>query len=130
MRNPVIIMFAAVVAAPLLAQAAPAPAKGDAARGATLFIQCRACHTVTKGGAHNVGPNLWAVTGAPAAGKTGYAYSPAMKASGLTWDAATLDAFLARPVGQVPGNKMAFGGMSNPQARRDLIAYLATLKGK
>jgi cytochrome c len=77
-----------------------------------------------------VGPNLWGVVGAKAAAKPGYAFSPAMKASGLVWDAATLDAFLARPVAKVPGNKMTFGGMPNAQARRDMIAYLATLKGK
>jgi cytochrome c len=128
MRIWVPTLLAAVAAVPLLAQTAST--KGDATAGAKQFLQCRACHTVTKGGANSVGPNLWGVVGAKAAAKPGYAFSPAMKASGLVWDAATLDAFLARPVAKVPGNKMTFGGMPNAQARRDMIAYLATLKGK
>ncbi|MNU02173.1 c-type cytochrome [Azospirillum brasilense] len=46
-----------------------------------------------------------------------------MKNAGA-WDEATLDAYLADPKGAVPGNKMAFAGVKNEQARKDLIAFL------
>jgi cytochrome c len=101
---------------------------GNAAAGAKQFLQCRACHTVTKGGANGVGPNLWGVMGSTAGSRAGYAFSPAMKSSGIRWTGEAMDAFLAKPNARVPGNKMAFAGMANAAARRDLVAYLATLK--
>lgn len=114
-----------LAAAPLLAQATPG---GDAARGARQFLQCKACHSVAANGPHTVGPNLFGIVGAKAAGKAGFAYSPALTKAGIVWSPERLDAFLARPNATVPGGKMVFGGMPNPQARKDVIAYLATLK--
>ncbi len=57
----------------------------------------------------------------------GSSYSRALLASGLTWDAATLDRYLASPTTLVPGTKMA---VAVPEAadRQALIAYLVTLK--
>jgi cytochrome c len=116
----------------MAAQQAPAgnAAAGNAAAGARQYLQCRACHTVAPGGAHGTGPNLAGIMGARAGSKPGYAYSPAMKGAAFTWTAAEMDAFLAKPNARLPGNKMAFAGMPSAAARRDLIAYLATLKGK
>jgi cytochrome c len=54
----------------------------------------------------------------------GFDYSEAMKASGIIWDEETLDAFLSDPRGFVPGTKMTYAGVKNPQDRADLIAYL------
>jgi cytochrome c len=55
-------------------------------------------------------------------------YSSALKNSGLTWDAATLDKWLANPAGLVPGTRMAgFPGLSSETQRADVIAYLSTL---
>jgi cytochrome c len=47
-----------------------------------------------------------------------------MKSKGVTWAPDTLDAFLAAPMKYVPGTRMAFAGISNPQERADVIAYL------
>lgn len=127
-------MFVAAIETPRSdAAAAPvapvaAPPAGDAAKGAKLFLQCRACHTVDRGGKHTVGPNLVGVMGTKAATRPGYSYSPALKRANLSWDKATMDAWLTRPAKVAPGNKMAFAGMSNPQARADMIAYLSSLK--
>jgi cytochrome c len=129
MRNRLNTMLVGLVAV-LPFFAVSAQQAGNSAAGAKQYIQCRACHTATKSGANTVGPNLWGIMGSKAAAKPGYAYSPAMKNSGLVWTAEQMDGFLAKPNGKVPGNKMAFAGMANAQARRDLIAYLATLKGK
>lgn len=111
------------------ASALPMPAAGgNAATGAKLFIQCRACHTVQRGGTNGVGPNLAGVMGAKVGTHAGYKYSTAMAKAALTWTPATMDAWLKRPAAVVPGNKMAFPGMANPKARADMIAYLQTLK--
>jgi cytochrome c len=125
MKPTILFALPLLAAAPLLAQAAPA---GDPAKGARQFLQCKACHTVADKSAHTVGPNLFGTYGAKAAGKAGFAYSPALTKAGITWTPEQLDAFLARPNTRVPGSKMVFGGMANAQARKDVIAYLATLK--
>lgn len=109
------------------ATAAPAP---NPARGGQLFLQCKACHTVAAGAPHSNGPNLAGVFGAKAGTRPGYKYSAALTKSGKVWNQANLNAYLKRPSQAVPGTKMAFGGVANDQARADLIAYVATLKGK
>ncbi|MGD9895284.1 MAG: cytochrome c family protein, partial [Dehalococcoidia bacterium] len=53
-----------------------------------------------------------------------YAYSKAMKASGITWDELSLDRFLENPLKTLPGTKMAYAGVKDPRERADLIAYL------
>src|SRR5678815_1870560 len=77
----------------------------DAAAGRTFFrAQCALCHTAEandNGGAQ--GPNLQGVFGRHSA--TGeFSYTKAMKDSGLTWDAGTLDRFLTAPTNVVPGS--------------------------
>jgi cytochrome c len=118
--NPQVI-GAAVTAAVL---AMPAGAAGDAARGAQLFRQCAACHSTTPG-EHMTGPSL-AHVWSKRAGSAGdfLRYSDALRGSGLTWNEATLDQWLAGPEKLVPGNSMTFPGVRDPQAREDLIAYL------
>lgn len=91
-----------------------------------VFLMCASCHQVEPG-RHAVGPSLAGVFGAKAGHAQGYAYSPAMKDSGLTWDEATLDKYLESPRETVPGTKMAYAGMKNPQQREQLIAYLKGL---
>ncbi|WP_417613860.1 c-type cytochrome [Parasphingorhabdus sp.] len=92
------------------------------------FAQCGTCHNVEKDGGNGIGPNLWGVAGNPAAQKAGYAYSPAMKSSGLVWDNATLNTYLKEPLKTVPGTKMAYAGLRNDEQRTEVIAYLDTLK--
>jgi cytochrome c len=116
------------VSAMVLAFAAPAAAqslpKGDAAKGEKLFAQCKICHSLDAG-KNGLGPSLKGITGRKAAAVPGFKYSPAMTKSGLTWNTATLADYLTAPMKKVPGTKMAFGGMSKPQDRADVIAYLA-----
>jgi cytochrome c len=119
-----------VIVSAAMAGQAPATAAPNPVRGGKLFLQCAACHTVAPGGANTVGPNLSGIFGAKAASRAGYSYSPALMKSALVWDAANLDGFIKRPSQKVPGTKMAFGGVADPTARADLIAYLATLKAK
>ena len=110
--------------APAVAEATPAAAPG--ARPAA-FAQCAACHAVEPG-KHGVGPSLFGVHGTKSGEIAGYAFSDAMRKAGLTWDDATLDAYLAAPMKTVPGTKMAYAGMPDPARRQEVIAYLKSLK--
>jgi cytochrome c len=98
--------------------------KGDAAKGETSFGKCIACHSVEPG--HNgLGPSLHGVVGRKAGSADGYIYSEANKASGLTWTGDELFTYLKNPRAVVPGTKMSFAGLPDPQDRADVIAYLS-----
>jgi cytochrome c len=116
-----------VFAAAMLMFAVPARAQ-DAAAGDQVFkSQCSICHS-SRAGKNMVGPSLFGVVGRPAGSVADFHYSDGNKSSGMTWDQATLDRFLTAPRTTIPGTKMAFAGVKNEQQRRDLIAYLATLR--
>src|SRR5262245_12647326 len=89
----------------LLAYGAAAAA-ADANAGKNAFrAQCALCHSAEptdNGGAQ--GPDLNGVFGRHAAGNPAFTYTAALKGSNLTWDAATLDRFLASPTTVVPGS--------------------------
>ena len=99
---------------------------GDAAAGKTVFAVCGACHAVGPGAANKVGPELNGLIGRKAGTAPGYRYSAAMANSGLTWDVATFQKYIADPKGVVPGNKMPYGGLKDPTQVANLTAYLAS----
>ena len=92
------------------------------------FAQCAACHVVKKGAPNGLGPNLYGVYGTKAGELAGYNFSPAMKASGLVWDDATLDKYIASPRTVVSGTKMSFAGLGDPAKRAEIIAWLKEQK--
>ena len=96
---------------------------GDAARGKIKFAQCAACHAL-EAGKNGLGPSLHNVIGHPAAQVPAFVYSPAMKSSTLVWDEPTLYLYLENPRKVVPGTKMSYAGLRDPQARADVIAYI------
>lgn len=105
----------------------PAPYNtADLENGQRQFGLCRSCHTIAKGGANMTGPDLYGVFGTKAAEVPGFDFSDAMKASGLTWDAPTLDTWLANPAALVPNTKMTFLGVKDAKNRQDIVAYIAT----
>ncbi|MBR0682646.1 cytochrome c family protein [Roseomonas eburnea] len=121
----------ALLALALLTAPAVASAQ-DAAAGQRVFNQCRACHTVDQGGRNGVGPNLHGVFGRRAGSIEGFRYSAPMRAKsaeGLTWNEATLRAYIADPKGIVPAGSMAFAGLRSEQQLNDLIAYLRQAAG-
>jgi cytochrome c len=108
----------------------PAPYNtADLANGQRKFALCRSCHTLTEGGSNMTGPNLHELFGRKAGHEGDYKYSDALKASGITWDAASLDRWIESPRTAVPGSKMAFAGVKDPKDRIDLIGYLKAEAG-
>ena len=92
--------------------------------GETLFKKnCAICHTL-EAGKNKIGPSLAGVVGRKAGSVSGFTYSAANKNSGDIWDAQTLDTYLADPRKFMPGTKMVFAGLKNPEDRKALIEYL------
>jgi len=112
----------------LACSAAAANAAGDAKAGANVFKRCVVCHTSDKGGGDGLGPNLFGVVGRKAATRPGFAYSGPLQKAGITWTEANLTKWAAGPARMVPGNKMAFPGITSKKQQADVVAYLATLK--
>ena len=107
----------------------PFMAKADAKAGEAIIKKCTSCHTFDKGGKNGVGPNQWGLVGSHFAHMEGYSYSAALSAmKDKKWGFQELSDFLANPKKYIPGNKMSFAGIKNPQDRANLIAYLNTLK--
>lgn len=106
---------------------ASAQAEGNAAIGRTLYERrCLGCH----GDANTPnaqGPTLVGVVGRKAGSVGGGATSRALSESGIVWDEATLQQYLAAPGDNVHGTIMPVG-TGRPQDRDDLIAYLKSLR--
>src|SRR5262245_31161045 len=101
-----------------------ATAEGDPQAGAQIFGACATCHSLTPG-VHMTGPSLAGLWGRKAGAAEGFTrYSDALKGAGVTWDAETLDKWLADPRAFIPNNRMTFPGVKQAQTRADLIAYL------
>jgi cytochrome c len=101
-----------------------AAAQPDAQKGAQGFKACIACHSLEPG-RHLTGPSLANLFGRKAGTASNFLrYSDALKRSGVMWDERTLDAWLKDPDKYISGNEMAFPGIKDDQARRDLVAYL------
>ena len=103
--------------------AGSAAAEGDAAAGEKVFNKCKTCHSL-EAGQNKIGPSLAGVIGRAAGTVEGFAYSDAMKASGVTWSEENLITYLASPKDFVPGNKMTFAGLKKEADIANVIAYI------
>jgi cytochrome c len=101
--------------------------KGVAAAGEKVGIACKTCHAF-EAGKNMTGPSLWAIQGRTAGTVAGYTYSAANKGSGIVWSNEKLFQYLEAPQRVIPGTKMTYTGIKDPQQRADMIAYLDTLK--
>ncbi|MGQ0443800.1 MAG: c-type cytochrome [Beijerinckiaceae bacterium] len=118
--------YVCLVAAAAWAGSAAGALAGDAAAGETVFTQkCKVCHQIGEGAKNFVGPELNGLIGRKTGSAPGYSYSEANKASGITWDEATLKEFLTNPKAKMPGTKMVFAGLSKEDDRDNIVAYLA-----
>ena len=131
-RTGQVFLSAALALAAALAPAAQTAAQegnaeGNAEEGAEVFKKCRACHDVGPGAKNKVGPVLNDIVGRKAGTIEGFPYSDANKSAGgkgLVWTEDVLFKYLENPLSFMPGTKMAFAGLKDPQDRKDIIAYL------
>ena len=120
------------VCALICATTAAAEGAGDAARGEVVFRQCQSCHEVGADAENRVAPHLNMVFGRAVGTVEGFRYSNALRnagTDGLVWQDGTLDAFLTDPRGYLPGTRMSYRGLPDPQDRMDLLAYLHRFSG-
>ncbi|HEY2049828.1 MAG TPA: cytochrome c family protein [Caulobacteraceae bacterium] len=120
---------------------APAPAdlppdwgtvlpKADVAAGQAATAVCQACHNFSAAGTNMIGPGLYGVEGRKPGSHPGFAYSSAMETFAQkqpVWDYEHIYEFIKNPQQYMPGSKMTFAGLKDPQTRINVIAYLHTL---
>lgn len=130
-RRPKTVVFSLAVAAVLLAMqhesslsAGASPAAANLAAGEQSYAKCIGCHSPDR---NRTGPLHCGLVGREAGAVPDYAYSDAMRASGIVWTVDALDRFLRDPLQMVPGSTMGFAGIADAAERRDLVAWLATL---
>lgn len=122
MRDVIVPGIAAALALTLTSTAAGA---ADAAHGKIVFQTCAACHSEKPDA---IGPSLHGVYGRKAGSLADFRYSNAMLHANIVWDDGNLRAYLADPQAKVRGNRMPFGGLSDPQDIADVIAFLKGYK--
>jgi cytochrome c len=104
-------------------------ANANAVEGAKVVKKCIACHSLDQGGANKIGPNLWKVLDGPKAHRSDFTYSKVLASAGGVWDEDSMFHFLHKPSKFLPGTKMSFIGLSNPQDIANVIAYFRTNVG-
>ena len=116
------------ILAGLLLSAHVAHADNATSGKAVFTTNCAKCHGVGPDAKHLKGPHLNAIVGKRAASQSGYKkYSPALIAagnSGLAWNHANLDAYLAAPGNFLRKTTMKFKGLGKPDEREAVISYL------
>ncbi|MGE3745929.1 MAG: cytochrome c family protein [Sphingomonadaceae bacterium] len=99
-------------------------ASADPAKGEQIFKKCAACHNADKGGSNALGPNLWGMIGEPIGKGHGFAFTDALAGKGGVWDWQSMSDWLHNPRKFAPGTKMTFAGLSKPEDRANVIAFL------
>ena len=123
MKKAAVLTFALAFTAGLTG--AQTQAAGDAEAGAKLFKRiCGGCHQVGESARGSFGPQLNGIFGRLSGSSTDYQYSAAMKSAGIVWTHETLTAYLEDPKAVVPGTRMIFWGLSDPEKIEDVLAYL------
>jgi cytochrome c len=100
------------------------PASRVGLTGAQAFMACAGCHSLEAGAPHGVGPNLHGLAGRRAGSAGGFAYSPALQAAELTWDAGSLTAWIVQTEYLVPGTWMLYHNPLEPTEVSRLVEYL------
>jgi cytochrome c len=119
MKRLVIVLAGAIAITVVTARTETTP------RGQELFERrCTGCHAVDH---DKEGPRLGGVYGRVSGSVPSFNYSDALKSAHITWDADSLDKWLAGPDNLVPDNDMAFH-VESATERTEIIAFLKQLK--
>jgi cytochrome c len=118
------MMRTMIMAATLIAVSARAAAAQDVAKGEIVFHQCMICHAIGTGAQNKIGPELNGLDGRHSATVANFNYSDADKNSGIVWNEATFKQYIVNPRAMIPGTKMPFAGLKDPQQVNDLWAYI------
>jgi len=122
MNHPIKIVLAALGA--MLALHPAFAAEGNLDRGQRIFGACAPCHSLEPN-KNMTGPSLAGLWDRQAGTLPSFdRYSPALKSSGIIWQDAALDAWIADPQKFIPDNHMTFRGVRDAQPRADLLAFL------
>ena len=92
--------------------------------GESAFRQCSACHQYDNernGG----GPHLVGIVGRDIGAVGDWRYSDALMEAEGVWTPERLNEWLINPDDYLPGNRMAYPGVSDEQERIDIIGFLA-----
>lgn len=105
---------------------------GDISKGQVIFAQCSICHNSEKGAGAKVGPNLWGIINRSIASGDDYTgrYSAALQGLDGIWSVDKISQFVESPQTFAAGTYMGFAGLTNPQDRVDLIAFLNSKSDK
>lgn len=117
-------MMRMLVMSAMLAVSARAAAAQDVAKGEIVFHQCMICHSIGENAQNKIGPELNGLDGRHSATVANFNYSDADKNSGIVWNEATFKQYIVNPRAMIPGTKMPFAGIKDPQQVNDLWAYI------
>jgi len=120
-----VLSLGALISAPV-ALADGSDQEAMAAAGRAVFHQCEACHTLDPA-KNGFGPNLHGVFGRDAGSVPRFAYSDALKNSGLTWTEENLRKWVIDNETLVPGTRMRHVSVTDPVEQDYLIAFLKSL---
>lgn len=121
------ILVAVTATAPASAMT-PAGEEAMHKAGKVMFEhRCRSCHADDPA-AKSYGPSLIGVFGRKAGSVPGFAYSDAMKASGITWNEPDLRKWIANNTEVLPGTRMKHMNVTDKMEQDFLIDYLKSLK--
>ena len=99
--------------------------EAEEAAGKQVFADhCAVCHDGI------LGPSLAGVVGRPAASAPGFAYSNALKKSGITWTEDNLRKWITETDYVVRYTQMPHISIKDPAEQIYLLAYLKTLKSQ
>lgn len=88
---------------------------------------CAVCHRIRAAGPDSSAPALWGIVGSDKASSPWFGYSQALAAAAGTWTAADIDAYLADPVGYLPGTSKTLSQVRDADQRRRIIEALQKL---
>ncbi|MGB7406589.1 MAG: c-type cytochrome [Pacificimonas sp.] len=108
----------------MMMELAMAMQDAEVSKGENVFKKCATCHNIAPGGANKQGPNLYAIMGKDIGSAAGFGYSDALASEPGEWTFEKMNEYIANPRGAIPGNIMAFAGISKASDRAALFKYM------